>query len=44
MESIFEVEYLRKSIFETALAHESVDPGLLFDEKTEMENLMRLSL
>jgi hypothetical protein len=35
-ESIFKVEYqLREyeSIFETALAHESVDPGVLFDEK-----------
>jgi hypothetical protein len=36
VKSIFEVEYLREyeSIFETALAHESVDPGVLFDEKT----------
>jgi hypothetical protein len=35
-ESIFKVDYLREyeSIFETALAHESVDPGVLFDEKT----------
>jgi hypothetical protein len=34
-ESIFKVDYLRKyeSIFETALAHESVHPGVLFDEK-----------
>jgi hypothetical protein len=34
-ESIFKVDYLREyeSIFETALAHESVDPGVLFDEK-----------
>jgi hypothetical protein len=33
-ESIFVFKYLRKyeSIFETALAHESVDPGELFDE------------
>jgi hypothetical protein len=33
---IFVVEYLREyeSIFEPALAHESVDPGVLFDEKT----------
>jgi hypothetical protein len=45
-ESIFVVEYLRKheSIFETALAHESVDPGVFFDEKKpEVENLVRLS-
>jgi hypothetical protein len=35
-ESIFKVDYLREyeSIFETALAHESLDPGVLFDEKT----------
>jgi hypothetical protein len=34
-ELIFIVKYLREyeSIFETALAYESVDPGLLFDEK-----------
>jgi hypothetical protein len=34
-ESIFVVEYLREyeSIFETALAHESVDPGEMFYEK-----------
>jgi hypothetical protein len=34
-ESIFKVDYLREyeSVFETALAHESVDPGVLFDEK-----------
>jgi hypothetical protein len=39
---IFVVEYLHeyKSIFETALAHESVDPVVLFDEKKpEVENL-----
>jgi hypothetical protein len=35
-ESIFKVDYLREyeSIFENALAHESVDPGVLFDAKT----------
>jgi hypothetical protein len=35
-ESIFIVEYVHEyeSIFETALAHESVDSGVLFDEKT----------
>jgi hypothetical protein len=35
-ESIFVVEYLREyeSIFETASTLESVDLGLLFDEKT----------
>jgi hypothetical protein len=35
--SIFKVGYLREyeSIFETALAHESVDPGILFDEKNQ---------
>jgi hypothetical protein len=34
--AIFVVEHLREyeSIFETALAHESVDPEVLFDEKT----------
>jgi hypothetical protein len=34
-ESIFVVKYLceYESIFETALAHESVDPGVLFDEQ-----------
>jgi hypothetical protein len=34
-ESILKADYLREyeSIFETALAHESVDPGVLFDEK-----------
>jgi hypothetical protein len=36
-ESIFEVEELREyeSIFETALAHESADPGVQFDEKNQ---------
>jgi hypothetical protein len=31
--AIFVVEYLReyKSMFETTLAHESVDPGVLFE-------------
>jgi hypothetical protein len=46
-ESIIVVEYLRdcKSIYEPALAHESVDTGVLFEEeKTEVENLVRLSL
>jgi hypothetical protein len=35
-ESIFVVEYLREyeSLFKTALAHESVDLGILVDEKT----------
>jgi hypothetical protein len=35
-ESIFKVDFLREyeSIFETALAHESVGPGVLIDEKT----------
>jgi hypothetical protein len=34
-ESIFKVDYFREYefIFEIALAHESVDPGVLFDEK-----------
>jgi hypothetical protein len=34
---IFKVDYLREyeSIFETTLAHESVDPGALFDEKNK---------
>jgi hypothetical protein len=45
-ESIFKVDFLREyeSIFETALAHESVGPGVLFDEKPEVENLVLLSL
>jgi hypothetical protein len=45
-ESIFVVAYFRvyESIFETPLAHESVDPVVLFDEKTEVENLVRLPL
>jgi hypothetical protein len=32
----YAVEYLQEyeSVFKTALAHESVDPGVLFDEKT----------
>jgi hypothetical protein len=36
-ESIFVVEYLRKfeSICKTVLAHESEDPGVQFNEKTE---------
>jgi hypothetical protein len=41
------VAYLREyeSIFETALAHASVDPWVLFDEKKpEVENFVRLSL
>jgi hypothetical protein len=40
------VEYLceYESIFKTALAHESGDPGVQFDEKPEVENLVRLSL
>jgi hypothetical protein len=47
MLATFVVEYLREyeSIFETALAHESVDPAVLFDKKqtnTEVENLVRL--
>jgi hypothetical protein len=33
-----------ESIFETALAHKSGDPEVLFDEKTEVENFVRLSL
>jgi hypothetical protein len=36
-ESIFIIEYLCKYefIFETAVAHEVVGPGVLIDEKTE---------
>jgi hypothetical protein len=42
---IFVVEYLREyeSIFETALAHESVDPGVLLTKKPEAEKNQRLS-
>jgi hypothetical protein len=46
-ESIFKVDYLREyeSIFETALAHESVDSRVLFyEKKPAVENLVRLSL
>jgi hypothetical protein len=46
-ELIFKVDFLREyeSIFETALAHESVGLGVLFDEKKpEVENLVLLSL
>jgi hypothetical protein len=46
-ESIFVVEYFRESesLFETALAQESVGQGVLFDEQiTEVKNLVRLSL
>jgi hypothetical protein len=40
-ESIFKVDYRREyeSIFETALAHESVDPGVLFDEKNQRSKI-----
>jgi hypothetical protein len=36
-ELIFNVVYLREyeSIFETSLAHKSLDPGVLFDEKNQ---------
>jgi hypothetical protein len=46
-ESFFVVEYLREneSIFETVLAHESVNPGVSFDnKKPEVENLVGVSL
>jgi hypothetical protein len=33
-ELIFKVDYLHESVFQTVLTHESVDPGVLFDEKT----------
>jgi hypothetical protein len=40
------IELLREfeSICKTVLAYESGDPGVQFDEKTEVENLVRLSL
>jgi hypothetical protein len=40
-ESIFKVDFLREyeSIFETALAHESVGPGVLFDEKNQRSKI-----
>jgi hypothetical protein len=40
------IEYLREceSICKTVLAHESGDPGVQFNENTEGENLVRLSL
>jgi hypothetical protein len=44
-ELILIVEYFceYESTFGTALAHKSVNPGVLFDEKTpEVENLVRL--
>jgi hypothetical protein len=46
-ESIFTVDFLREyeSIFETALAHESVGPGVLFDKKKPaVKNIVLLSL
>jgi hypothetical protein len=46
-ELIFKVGYLREyeSTFETALAHESVYPRVLFDEKKpEVDNFVRLSI
>jgi hypothetical protein len=45
-ESIFKVDYLREyeSIFETALAHESVESGVLLTKKPEVENIVLLSL
>jgi hypothetical protein len=45
-ESIFVFEYLREyeSKFETALAHESVGPRVLFDEKTRDRKSRELSL
>jgi hypothetical protein len=40
------IELLREfeSIIKTALAHESGDTGVLFNEKSRVENLVRLSL
>jgi hypothetical protein len=40
------IEYLLEfeSIFKTTLAHESGDPGVLFNKKPRVENLPRLSL
>jgi hypothetical protein len=40
-ESIFKVDFLREyeSIFETALAHESVGPRVLFDEKNQRSKI-----
>jgi hypothetical protein len=45
-ESNLKIEYLREYefIFKTALAHESGDPGVLFEKKPRVENLVRLSL
>jgi hypothetical protein len=39
--SIFVVEYFREyeSIFETALSHESVEPGVLFNEKNQRSKI-----
>jgi hypothetical protein len=41
MELIFVAEYLREyeSIFETGVAHKSLDPGGLFDEKNQRSNI-----
>jgi hypothetical protein len=40
------IEYLHEfeSICKTVLAHESGDPGVQFNEKPRVENLVRLSL
>jgi hypothetical protein len=45
-ESIFVVKYLREyeSILNAALAFESLEPRVLFDEKTVVKNLMRHGL
>jgi hypothetical protein len=46
-ESIVVVEYRREyeSIFDSALANKSMNPGVLFDEnKSEVEIFVRLSL
>jgi hypothetical protein len=39
--AIFKVDYFREyeSIFETDLAHESVDPGVLFDKKNQRSKI-----
>jgi hypothetical protein len=41
--SIFVIEYLREyeAKYETVLAHESVDPGVLFHEETRGRKYMR---
>jgi hypothetical protein len=41
---VVEILSKHKSLFETALAHESGDPGVLFEKKSEVKNLVIMFL